>query len=310
MSKNLYLCTHCRAKIPKIEKALYVDQSTNRPFCSEKCIMEFHAPYMESFEREELEERQALGLTSESELDELYHRHDLFQKALNGPDEVWFRRNPLGEEYHTHIARLKEGGESLFYILVCSYFDDAPSFVYFKCLTKSQDLADFYKDGEPKNFSGIAPTLDIPAAEAEVEGAADKGEKQDPVAEVEIPQQALEDLELKKSEYLAGLLETRQDEDIPFEDFTRYDEFLPLTIDDPDEIFAKEDDDGDHVRTYIKSFQAFGEAFFYVVVCMKVSIKQPEDHEALLPVISFPSTDQDLYKNFAVGERISSMLKN
>lgn len=307
VSKNLYLCVNCRGKIPSVDKALYVDQSTNRPFCSETCIMRFHAPYMESFEREELEQRELLDLDGESELDELYHRHDLFQKALNGPDEVWFDKNPIGEEYHTHIARLESGGVSFFYILICSYFDNAPSFVFFKCITKSERLADFFKMGSSK--SPLTPAETVAEGSPEEVGSESSNESA-AEDEVEIPREAMEDLELKKSEYLAGLLEKRETEDIPFEEFAEYDQYLPLTIEDPDEIYASEDDSGDSIRTYIKSFQIKGRPFFYVVVCMKVEIQKPQDHEALLPVISFPSTDQDLYKNYAVGERISEMLKN
>lgn len=304
MSKNLFLCSHCRGEIPKVEKALYVDQSTNRPFCSETCIMQFHAPYMESFEREELEQRQVLGLSKEDNLNELYHRHDLFQKALNSPDEVWFTKNPIGEEYHTHIAKLSVEDKELFYILICSYFDNAPSFVFFKCLTRSSLLADFYKTGSKKGKTGELP-LDHPQV---LEG--DDSLEELSRGEAEIPQDALEDLELKKSEYLADLLDRRSEDDIAFEEFSRYDEFLPMSLEDPDEVYAMEDENGDDIHTYIKSFQAFGKAFFYVVVCMRVSIKAPEDHDALLPVISFPSTDQNLYKDYAVGERISGVVKS
>ncbi|MEX1099331.1 MAG: hypothetical protein WEB87_02825, partial [Bacteriovoracaceae bacterium] len=63
MSKHLYLCSHCRIKILGAQKALFVDQSTNRPFCSENCILEFHAPYMESFEQEELARKEKIGVS-------------------------------------------------------------------------------------------------------------------------------------------------------------------------------------------------------------------------------------------------------
>ncbi len=314
VSKNLFLCALCREKIPKVSQALYVDQSTNRPFCSETCIMKFHAPYMESFEIEELEERQRLGLGPETDLDMVFTRHDLFQQALNEPDEVWFEKNPIGEEYHTHVARCSFDGTDFFYILVCSYFDDAPSFVFFKCATVHGALADFYRSGQLQSSrEKEALSMSAAAQQLEKEPAINEGtrrlrSKQAP--EVEIPPEVLEDLDLKKSEYLAALLQNRKDEDIPFEMFGKYDDYLALTIEDPDEIYSKEDKAGDEVQTYIKSFQAFGEAFFYVAICVKISVKKPEDHEALLPILTFPSTDQDLYKAYALGERIAGALKS
>lgn len=266
--------------------------------------MEFHAPYMESFEKEEFELRQIAGIGSEQELNELYQRHDIFQNALTNPKEVWFEKNPIGEEYHTHIYEFKHEGEKTYYIIVCSYFDEAPSFVFFKSLTRSKELAELYRKG------GVKKDLDPKSQEASVKFEAEPHDEEEKGPEVEIPQDVLEDLDLKKSEYLATLLEVRSDDDISFETFSDYDEYLPLTIEDPDEIYSKEDEAGDEVHTYIKSFQAHGIPFFYVVICMKVDISQPKDHEALLPVLSFPSKDQGLYKDYAVGERISSMVKN
>lgn len=273
--------------------------------------MEFHAPYMESFEIEELEERQRLGLGPETDLDAIFTRHDLFQQALNEPEEVWFEKNPIGEEYHTHIARCSLDEKEFFYILVCSYFDDAPSFVFFKCATTDPNLADFYRSGQKRAteegtrlMSSAAKQLEEAKSPSDIEDEVEES------AEVEIPPEALEDLDLKKSEYLAALLQNRKEEDIPFELFTKYDDYLPLTIEDPDEIYSKQDIAGDDIQTYIKSFHAFGESFFYVVLCMKISVKKPEDHEALLPILSFPSNDQELYKDYAIGERIAGALKS
>lgn len=271
--------------------------------------MEFHAPYMESFEIEELEERQRLGLGPETDLDSVFTRHDLFQQALNEPQEVWFERNPIGEEYHTHIAKCLFDDKEFNYILICSYFDDAPSFVFFKCATTSDALTDFYRTGQLVSGSNKSVAMSVAAEELESASAKEEDE-QEKAPEVEIPPEVLEELDSKKSEYLAQLLQNRQEVDIPFELFGKYDDYLPLTIEDPDEIYSKEDIAGDEVQTYIKSFQAFGEAFFYVVICMKIAVKKPEDHEALLPILSFPSTDQGLYKDYAVGERIAGALKS
>lgn len=315
MSKHLFLCTQCRKKLEDVDQCLFVDQSTNRPFCSESCIMEFHAPYMESFEREELEHRHFLSLGTEQELDSYYQRHDLFQLTLNNPEEVWFEKNGIGEEYYTHISSFDVDGGKIFYILVCSYFENAPSFVFFKCISANEKLARFFKTGNLKKAQG-SPALamdEVPSKEASFAPKESEDftyEVEDAQAQIQIPQESLEDLELKKSEYLAMLLEKRDDSDIPFERFNEYDEYLSLTIEDPDETFSGEDESGDEIRTYIKSFKANGKAFYYVAICLKIPVKDSQEHEALLPIISFPSTDQELYKVYAVGERVEPKLKS
>lgn len=302
VSKNLILCSECRCDIDNADKALFVDQSSNRPFCSEKCIMDFHVPHMESFERQELSRREDVGADLDEGLAPMYQHHELFQKALYQPDEVWFEKNGVGEEFYTHISRVEKDGDNFTYIVICSYFNNEPSFVYFKCLTRNENLVNLYKEKSLRKPNSIR-SYDIESdASEEVEEST-----QD---EVQIPPEALEDLELKKSEYLASLLENRSDSDIAFEDFTKYDEYMSLTIEDADEVYAMVDEAGDKVRTYIKSFKNNDEAFYYVVVCITIALKELDGQEALLPVIGFPSTDHELYKNYAVGERSSDMIKN
>ena len=296
MSKKLILCSECRKTIAHGDKALFVDQSSNRPFCSEKCIMDYHAPHMESFEREEIERREEVGAALDEGLAPMYQSHEFFQKALYSPDEVWLAKNGIGEEFYTHIARINKDEDAFTFIVICSYFDNEPSFVYFKCLTKNENLVESYRE------KSLVDSLKSAPEEIQEEAA-----KED---EIQLPPEVMEDLELKKSEYLASLLQNRSEEDIPFENFGDYDEFMAKSLEDPDEVFTKEDEAGDKIRTYIKSFKVRGQVFYYVVVCISVPLKELENQEALLPVIGFPSTDQTLYKEYAVGERYSDIIKN
>ena len=296
MSKKLILCSECRKTIAHGDKALFVDQSSNRPFCSEKCIMDYHAPHMESFEREEIERREEVGAALDEGLAPMYQNHEFFQKALYSPDEVWLAKNGIGEEFYTHIARVNKDEDAFTFIVICCYFDNEPSFVYFKCLTKNENLVESYRE------KSLVDSLKSAPEEIQEEAA-----KED---EIQLPPEVMEDLELKKSEYLASLLQNRSEEDIPFENFGDYDEFMAKSLEDPDEVFTKEDEAGDKIRTYIKSFKVRGQVFYYVVVCISVPLKELENQEALLPVIGFPSTDQTLYKEYAVGERYSDIIKN
>ena len=251
---------------------------------------------MESFEREEIERREEVGAALGEGLAPMYQNHEFFQKALYSPDEVWLAKNGIGEEFYTHIARINKDEDAFTFIVICSYFDNEPSFVYFKCLTKNENLVESYRE------KSLVDSLKSAPEEIQEEAA-----KED---EIQLPPEVMEDLELKKSEYLASLLQNRSEEDIPFENFGDYDEFMAKSLEDPDEVFTKEDEAGDKIRTYIKSFKVRGQVFYYVVVCISVPLKELENQEALLPVIGFPSTDQTLYKEYAVGERYSDIIKN
>jgi len=120
--------------------------------------------------------------------------------------------------------------------------------------------------------------------------------------DIQLPAEIVEDIDLKKSELLAELLERRKDSDIPFEDFPAFDDYLSLTLDDADDEFHSEDKAGDDIIIFIKSFKKENKAFFYIAICLQVTIPTTSDI-ALLPVLSFPSTDESLYTHYAVGEK-------
>lgn len=298
MTKKLYFCTSCRKKVNKIENLLFVEEST-RGFCCEDCIVEFYAPYMEYFDKEEVAYREQLGLNV-SEVDiSLYQDRDLFEKVLYSPDEVWLEKSELNENYYTHIYKLKNDS---YFILICTYYEDEPAFVFFKTITKSSELIKLYRKTE-KIDADIAKTDDFHGHNT------DKHEDVEVIDEVQLPAELIEDIELKKSEHLALLLERRDDSDIDFEKYPLYDDYLSLTLEDPDDEFHGEDEAGDHIITFIKSFKRDEVSFYYVAICLQVDIPGTEDI-ALLPVLSFPSKDDDLYTHYAVGEKKNTRITN
>ncbi len=297
MSKKLYFCNSCRQKVSKIEDLLFVEES-KRGFCSEDCIVKFFTPYMEAFDREEVTLRESLGILPDEVEPDIFHDKELFEEALYGASEVWSEKNDLGEEYFTHIHPL-EGG--LFYILICSYYEGEPAFVFFKTLTASIELVKAYKRGKAYDNE----VFTSPESSNELELESNDGELED----ITLPSELIEDMDLKKSEYLADLLERRSESDIPFEQFPLYDDYITLTLDEPDSEFHTIDDVGDKIFTFIKSFQKSGKAFFYIVICLSVEIPNSKD-SALMPVVTFPSIDDGLYKFYAVGEKKNRKIPN
>lgn len=312
-SKKLYFCTSCRKKIAKVQDLLFVEES-KRGFCSESCIVEFFSPYMENYDNEELENRHMLGLESSEVGVETFQDKELFDRILYTPDEVWFEQSELKEEYYTHI--LKYGPNlNLFYILTCSYFEGEPAFVYFKTVTQDLKLVELYRKGVSMNDKLYDSEADNDVEEDNSADREGKIELQSSLKDTEIldevnlPADVVEDLDLKKSEYLAVLLERRKESDIPFEDFLDYDKYIAATLEDADDEFKDEDAAGDLIMTFIKSFQISGESFFYIVSCMEVTIPSLGQN-AMIPILSFPSNDADLYTFYAVGEKKNGKLKN
>lgn len=299
MSKKVYFCTNCRKRVDKVQNLLFVEES-KRGFCSESCIVEFFSPYMEAFDHEELEFRHMLGLESSEVGAEIFQDRELFDQVLYYPGEVWYEKNEIQEEFYTHILSFGEGNK-YFYIITCTYFEGEPSFVFFKTVTQSSALVDMYR--KQKRIDDNFASADVGKSTEDDEEAGEE------LTEINLPAEMVEDLELKKSEYLAVYLERRQDHDLPIEDFPRYEQFLGLTLEDADEEYLTEDDAGDEVMTFIKSFQMNGIFFFYIACCVRITLSQVGD-KVMIPILSFPSIDQQLYKYYAVGQRKNEKLTN
>lgn len=301
MSKKVYFCTNCRRKVDKVQNLLFVEES-KRGFCSENCIVDFFSPYMEVFDHQELENRHMLGLPSSEVGAELFQDRELFDQVLYTPTEIWYEKNEIQEEYYTHILNFGPD-KDLYYIIICTYFEGEPSFVFFKTVTRSKKLVDMYK--QQKRMDNKLTQASMMGEEEE----SDIDELEDSLEEINLPSELVEDLELKKSEYLALFIERRQDDDIELEKFPEYDQFLGLTLEDADEEYIAEDDAGDDIMTFIKSFQMNGLSFFYIACCVRLTIPNMAE-KVMIPVLSFPSTDQELYKFYAVGEKKNGKLTN
>ena len=135
----------------------------------------------------------------------------------------------------------------------------------------------------------------------------EEGSKKDTI---EIDENILQEVESKKSSYLAHLLEERSPADIPVESFSLYEAYFEPTMMDPDEIFSRKDEEGDVIYTYIKAHDREGVSFYYFIVCLRIEKGFEENKDALVPIISFPSVDGDIYRTYREGELISGNLKN
>jgi len=296
--KKIFYCTNCKKIIYDIEKLLLVEQGRCNCFCSENCIVEFHAPLLEYMEREEHSLRAEMNLLDEPAL-AYKNEEEFFKQTMGKPDKVWLDKNELGEEFYYFQSQFTPDGEApLTKILVCYLFNGAPSFVLFQTCTRSKELIKEYQTGERiKNFLEYQKDQKIVAENENFE-------------ELPMEPQLIELIEQKRSHFLALLLEKRLPTDIPLESFGLYESYLPKTLEGPDEVYQYKDDDGEEIYTYIRSFEKDGISFFYLAVCLHVSTDMEKDEDVLVPILTFPSLDGELYADYKKGEQLTGSLKN
>lgn len=285
MFKQLYYCSECKKIISKVEDLFFVEDGTPRGFCSEVCIEKYYSEIVKHFEKEVEKKKKDLGI------DENLEQHEeafLVDELLKEPDEIWRVENQLKEEFFIFIKENKELKSWL--IASCFIFNFRPSFILSLDSTKSKELVDSFRYGE--KVEDLSPY---------------KQGENDNVLEQEV----LDDIEQKKSSVLAELLENRLETDIPFESFPLYEEYFDLTLYNPDEMYMKEDEEGDEIVACIKAHEKEGVSFYYFVLCIHVGDKVDNvDPNAIFPILGFPSVDGNIYKKYQSGKRLSGQLKN
>lgn len=298
LEQKIYLCNQCKKVIDDVEELLFVEENSTRGFCSEKCIEDFYSPIFTWYENQEKEIRKELSLLSESSL-KLLDDPGQIDKLLGNPDEIWCQTNDLNEEIYSFIGKYqnKEGG--VYYLMcICLLYEKKPSFIFVATATESEELVNKFRFGEQVEDlssyigSGLGPEGSM--------GSAEEEEMED----------LLQGIESKKGTFLAELLEKRSPADIPFENFPLYDMYFEKTIEEPDEIYSYQDDEGDTIFVYIKAHEKEGVSFYYFVVSYNFQSNYAERLESLLPIISFPSVDPELYRSYCKGERLTGSLKN
>ena len=108
----------------------------------------------------------------------------------------------------------------------------------------------------------------------------------------------LEWLSLKKSEYLSRLIENAKPDDIQFEEYQNFEEFIPGTLTLPD-WNAEIIEDKQKIKTFCRTY-ADPEIFHQVVI--GALIPDQDKNEVFVPIISFVTRKEDLIKVFSEGK--------
>jgi hypothetical protein len=275
-----YFCTNCRQQVAALNELYFIEEDSQRGFCGEMCIEKYYLPVVEQLEKIDSQLKTLDNLHS-GDFDHLNNDNEIVERVFSEPDEVYFQKNEVGETIYFFHKKFPEGHTG---ISICHMYNQEPSFIYLCSVTDSASVIEYYKAGDKAKINKNPPVPELKKEEAEY-------------------------IEQKKSLYLAAILENRADKDISFEDFPFYQNYLPKTMNDPDEIYELMDSEGDKFYSYIKTFEKNGESFYYITLCIKGPFNQKESNE-VYPVIAVPSTCANFYKSFKSESVISSSIKN
>ena len=290
--KDFYYCYECKKSVEKIEELLFVEAESTRSFCDEKCIEKYFKPITTDLESTEKKYRKKYALETEKCLEYLSDV-SIMESAMTSPDEIWCLENGIKEEIFSFIKKFEIDQKEPFYVVVlCSIFDTYPGYVLLSTVTESKFLMEEFRIGEEVNVQ-----------EHFEDSQADEDE-------MGITNSEVEHIEKKKTDILANHIDNLSVADIPVDKYELYEEYLELTMENPDQVFKRSDEEGDTLFTYIKAYDKQGVSFYYFAVCMKLDMEGSEGEEVIVPILTFPSVDGDLYRLYHQGEQVSGPLKN
>lgn len=294
--KEAYFCSECKKLVKDLEGLLFVENDGQNGFCSESCIEKFYEPLVLHYEELEKTWRSQHSLLDEEILEVVGHPVFMDQ-LLRRPEEVYHYVTEGGSSLYSFIVSISDDNYGDFYLMcLCLTYDNQPSFIISASATKEEGMVANYRWGDavknPKDFHSSSDE-------------ADSKKKH-----IEIDESTMMAVESKKGSYLAVLIEERSPADIPIESFGLYEGYFEPTMMNPDEIYSSVDEEGDTIYTYIKAHDREGVSFYYFIVCMRLEKGFEHNTDALVPIISFPSVDGELYRTYKKGELISGSLKN
>ncbi|WP_374078975.1 PBECR2 nuclease fold domain-containing protein [Bdellovibrio bacteriovorus] len=229
------------------------------------------------------EEYQSLRSPDDFTDEEQISREHYLEATLDEPDEVWLDDKTMEDFAIYHfIKAFEEGAESFRYVAVAyvSSEDEYPTFVFIHFPTKDSRVWQNYQRGE----------LVYDKTYEEVSGGAIEGDalgEGDPLA---------------MGLYLA-MLKVRGEKDIPQEKFQDFGTLREDTIENADEIWRKNDLDGNVLVSFIKEFPDHEDVKDLTYIAITQEDEESNVHSLLF---SFPTTDRTLVDRYRQGENLQA----
>jgi len=293
--KEVFFCGQCKKVFEELDHLLFVENHGQVGFCSESCIEKFYEPLVFHYEEQEKIWRSENNLLDEEVL-EIVGQPSFMDKLLGKPDEVYVHQGRGGVQIYSFIRHMSDSRYGDFSLAcLCLTYEKRPSFIISVTSSSEERMIENYRWGEK-----VEDVTVFYAKKEESEG----------IEQVHLDEQTMMFVENKKSELLAKMIGERKSADIEIENFPLYEQYFEITMMNPDEIYCYEDEFGDVLYSYIKAHDREGVSFYYLVLCYQIEKKYKAQKETLIPVLSFPTVDGEIYNHYRRGKFISGNLKN
>lgn len=113
-----------------------------------------------------------------------------------------------------------------------------------------------------------------------------------------LSEEAYEWLGLKKSEYLSKLIVNQQAGDFGFEEFHLFDHHIPGTMEGPDKVFEKSDEDFP-IQTYTRTYR--DKELFHHIVIGGLFPDGDKPTRIFVPILTLVTRSDELAQLFCVG---------
>lgn len=268
-------CQSCRAIMSGDDKIMYVEEGSNRFFCSEKCIRDYYDPLSEYY-REEIAKLRNNHDIPDSEFSKYESYGPL---CLSNPDEIWVEITEHAENFYYFIGNYTNEGGKFYYLVMCFCLELEPTYIITGFPTRDKKLVDGFRRGKKIDLSEEELTE---VSEAEIANS---------------PMQ--EDILANQGKALEEeMLRHRKSDDLPLSSFDEYAHYLEQTIENPDEIWELQDEKESPILTLISQPE---EGLSYVVICTFEAGTPGEAQQSWRVIFNFPTNDPSLVQRYRRG---------
>lgn len=257
---------------------IVIDEAAGLIFETEEDLFGYFAQSIQTLEDEYQSVRSNEDFTDQEQLDlETY-----LESLLDEPDEIWQDSQTFEDMVVHHFIRSFEVGGQVFHYIAVTYVtpeDSYPSFVFIHFPTKDTRVLQNYQRGElifDKKFEYVKDG----AVDGDALGEGDP---------------------LSVGLYIA-MMKVRGEKDIGQSKFQDFADLREDTIESADEIWRKNDLDGNVLVTFIKEYPDHEtKDLYYIVITQEDSTSNV--HSLLF---SFPTNDESLVDRYRQGENLQA----
>lgn len=271
-------CCECNNVIKAREQALFVEEEVGRYFCEEACIIAHFTDEIEKMEREYGRHVSTKDLTGEEREKYAHYRW----ATLEEPNEVWLEKIPSGDHRYTLISQFPVENKTVWGVGVCLMLRGEPSFLFIAFVTGDKKLVDVFRKGERQKIVKQARE-----DESVIEDDSSENHQNGMLAEPWSESDSVR----------AGIISSRTEQDIPFEDFGFYQKCLEETLQEPTELWSYTANSKKKIYHFIREYE-HDQNYWYVVMA-----KDASDETQIEIIDAFPTKDRHLMELCRHGKK-------